>query len=163
MVENEVRRSAAADSSVIEISRLQRISSVTGSKSCFALIIHALQSAYSTAGRIDDATTPLLRSQESGTRHRRSRVLPAARRDGSSHARAQDRRPHPNGPGLDRAQGTAEPRRRARRTASVRLQRLEPAQPARALLGGTLAPVRGRARDGRQTPLVVPAVPEADP
>jgi hypothetical protein len=36
MVENEVRSRAAADSSAMEISRLQRISNVTGSKFAFA-------------------------------------------------------------------------------------------------------------------------------
>ena len=39
MVENDVRNKAAADSSAMEINRLQRISSVTGSKFAFVLSI----------------------------------------------------------------------------------------------------------------------------
>src|SRR5262249_52669107 len=53
MVENDVRRRAAADSSVIEIRRLQRISSVTGSKSvcCETLIVGGLRRSRSGSVR----------------------------------------------------------------------------------------------------------------
>src|SRR5688572_25029630 len=114
-------------------------------------------------GGVPDAATALLRRQQPWPGHRRSPVLSASRRDEPPDADRDDRGPHPDRPGVARPEGTALSHRGDRGAAGLRLQRLESPQPARAVLGGAVASIRGSARDHVQAPVVVSPLSPADP
>src|SRR5262245_49892522 len=109
-----------------------------------------------------DAASDLQREARLAARGRPRALRVSGPRDRATHARRALHRPQADGPGVAGARGPDLPHRRRRGTAGGGPQRVEPLEPARALLGLAHAPAPPGAPHRLRPAVVVPAVSPAD-